>query len=79
MNGSLVPLRTVVLLVGIIVAILFGLGYFHWNKTAYKCFSGKRQYGEWVVIVAISKFEVRAKPFGCIESDRYDPSQFKRL
>lgn len=79
MHGSLVPLRTVIIMALLIVLILFGLGYLYWNKTEYKCFNGKRPYGEWVTVFSISKFEVRLKPFGCKESDRYDPKQFKPL
>lgn len=63
----------------IIVLILFGLGYLFWNKNEYKCLGGKGFYNEWVTVFAVGKFEIRLKPYGCEEKNRYDPKQFKPL
>lgn len=72
-----VPARLVFWLVVILVGIGFWAGALHWNREAYKCFEGKRFYGDWVTVLAISKFEVRVKAYGCPEKDRYDPQKFR--
>ncbi len=79
MNGSMVPLRTTLILAIIIVLIGFGLGFLHWNRQPLLCFDGKRFYGEWVTVFSFGKFELRLRAYGCPKADRYDPREFKRL
>lgn len=79
MNGSMVPMRTAVILAILLVLVGFGFGVLYWNRSDYKCFDGKRYYGDWVVLISVGKFEVRAKAYGCPASDRYNPAQFRPL
>lgn len=74
-----VPAKYVVWLIAIIIGIGFLLGILYWNKTPYKCFDGKRPYGDWVTIGSVGRLDLRVKAYGCVKSDRYDPKQFKRL
>lgn len=73
----MVPLRTVLILATALVLIAFLTGYFYWDKNNYACFDGKHQYGDWVVVMSVGKFELRLKPFGCAATDRYDPRTWK--
>ncbi len=70
---GLVPLRLVLMISGGLVAALFVLGIFHYNPKRYACMSGAGFYGEWRVLFAVSKLEIRNREWGCDEIDRYDP------
>lgn len=74
-----IPTRLAIWLILALVGIAFLVGVFYWNKDSYKCIEGKKPYGEWVTVMAVSKFEIRVKPWGCTEAQRYDPKQFKPL
>lgn len=77
MNTTLIPIRLVLIIASIATLMLFVVGILFWNTKEYACLNGKGYYGDYVTIMAIGKLEVRAKPWGCTEDQRYDPKQFK--
>jgi hypothetical protein len=74
---TLVPVRALLLLTALLIAIGFVSGHLHWNSQRPSCFNGNRWYGQWVVIYSVGKLEFRQHPYGCPKSDQYDPKQFK--
>lgn len=80
MNGGYqVPVRLVIILSAILIAILFTLGLMRWDPAPYSCFSGRHYYGNWIVVWKVSHVEFRTKAWGCETSDRYDPKIFHPL
>lgn len=75
----MVPIRIVLLLVGLLVAVSFIMGFAHWRTDTYACFNGKRHYGDWFVVYSIGKLELRARAWGCPSGDRYEPAQYHSL
>jgi hypothetical protein len=77
MNGSLVPIRLVIIMAIVITGCLFLFGLLHWNSKKLSCFGGNHWYGDWYVVYSVGKLEFRQKQYGCPAEDRYDPKQFK--